>query len=512
MVSNFVMVFRLVYLLGALCAYAESIGDRWWSHVKFLADDKLEGREAGSPGYQAAAQYVAGEFERAGLRPGAEGQWLQTVPFRTRRIEESASSITLLSGGVESPLTLGKEAYFESRVDSQPLTRAELVFAGYGLVVPQLGHDDLAGLDLKGKVAVILSGAPAGWPGTLAAHVQSSDIRWAAIQKAGAIGLITIPKVQTTPWARASAMRVRPSMTAVIPGESAAGSPQLGIIFNPDHAELLFTGAQHTFAEVLAAAKAEKPLPKFPLRKSIVATAAWTRGELQSANVIGRIPGRTKESVIVSAHLDHIGKTTSFAGDGIFNGAMDNASGVAALIEVAKLLKGRKLRRSVVFVALTGEEKGLQGSKYFAAVSAKNAVANCNMDMFMPLHDLKALTFLGAEESTLGDIAEGVAKKFGLDVIPDPVPEQRRFTRSDQYSFVRKGIPALNFKFGYEKGSKEEAIQTAWLKERYHAVSDDLSQPVNIEGAGRFTEFLAALVESLASSKSTPATRRRLAP
>ena len=199
----------------------------------------------------------------------------------------------------------------------------------------------------------------------------------------------------------------------------------------------------------------------------------------------------------------------TFAGDGIFNGAMDNASGVGAAIEVARKLKAAgPLERSVLFVLVTGEEKGLQGSRFFArnpTVPRKKIIADCNMDMFMPLHELKALTFLGAEESTLGDLARQVAAEFQLPVIPDPIPEQRRFTRSDQYSFIREGIPALAFKFGYAKGSPEEQIQAEWLKTRYHAVSDDLQQPVNKEAAARFIDYLAALVKATANTKQRPA-------
>ncbi|MBM3784681.1 MAG: M20/M25/M40 family metallo-hydrolase [Acidobacteria bacterium] len=502
------MVKLLVYGLAATALAAETTGERWWAHVQFLADDRLEGRNAGSAGHEEAARYVADQFRLLGLSPGAGGQWLQQVPFVTRQVDETASSLELVIQGKARPLTLGKEAYFAMRANYQPATRASLVFAGQGLVVPEMNHDDLKGLDLKGKVAVILTGAPSHWPGALAAHVQNNEVRWAAFRKAGAIGLISIPKVQTTPWVRSSAARLQAQMSAVIPGSGAESGPQLSVTFNPDHAALLFEGTGHTFQEVLGLSNENRPLPRFELKKEIAAKVAVKRGELTSPNVVAILPGTGKESVVVSAHLDHIGKTVSFAGDGIFNGAIDNASGVAAMIEVARLLKKKPRRRSIVFVALTGEEKGLQGSRYFAATSARNVVAACNMDMFMPLHELKALTFLGGEESTLGDWAAETAGEFGLQVIPDPAPEQRRFTRSDQYSFVRQGIPALNFKFGYTKGSKEEAVQAEWLKTRYHAVGDDLAQPVNIEGAGRFTEFLAALVDKTSTRKARPVWKR----
>jgi hypothetical protein len=504
------MVRVTVYLFCvALTAPAQSTAERWWQHVQFLADDKLEGRNTGSPGHRLAAGYAADQFQQIGLQPGAKGGWFQTVPFETRQIDETGSSLTLIADGKETKLTLGKEAYFGLRSDLAPAVRAPLVFAGYGLHVPELDYDDLRGLDLKGKIAVILSGAPRGWPGPLSAHVQAADVRWAALRKAGAIGVVTIPKVLTMPWVRSSAARLQTQMSARMPGLEEERGQQIQVTFNPEHAAMLFAGTGHTLPELIKLSEGQSPLPHFPLNKELAATAKVKKGQLDSQNIIGLLPGKRKEYVVVSAHIDHTGKLQSFSGDGIFNGAMDNASGVAAVIEVARQLKAAgPLERGVLFVLVTGEEKGLQGSRYFAklpTVPRKKIIADCNMDMFMPIHELKALTLLGIDESTLGDKAREVAAQFNLPIIPDPIPEQRRFTRSDQYSFIREGIPALAFKFGYTKGSPEEQLQAEWLKTRYHAVSDDLNQPINKEGAARFTEYLAALVKKTANDKAKPA-------
>jgi Zn-dependent M28 family amino/carboxypeptidase len=498
-----------VYLLCvALTAHAQTTAERWWAHVQYLADDKLEGRDTGSPGHRVAVEYAAEQFRQIGLEPGAKNGWFQPVPFETRQIDEAGSSLALAAGGQDTKLTLGREAYFNMRTMPRPAVRAPLVFVGHGLQVPEMDYDDLRGLDLKGKIAVVLTGAPRGWPGPLSAHVQNADVRWSALRQAGAIGVVSIPKVQTTPWIRAAAARTRPQMSARMPGMEEDRGQQISIVFNPEHAEMLFAGTGHTFAEILKLSDGTSPMPHFALNKELAATAKVTTGTVESHNVVALLPGKRKEYVVVSAHIDHTGKIPSFTGDGIFNGAMDNASGVAAAIEVARQLKaGPKLERGVLFVLVTGEEKGLQGSRYFAklpTVPKKRLIANCNMDMFMPLHELKAVTMLGIEESTLGDYAREMAGEFGLPVIPDPIPEQNRFTRSDQYSFIREGIPALAFKFGYEKGSEEEKIQTEWLKTRYHAVSDDLAQPVNKEAAARFTEFLTALVRKTANEKKRP--------
>lgn len=501
MICTGYMLRTWVYFLFAACAArAETVAERWWEHVKFLADDRLEGRNTGSAGHREAAEYVARKFEEAGLRPGAAKGWMQQVPFVTRQIDEANSSLSLNGAAV----TLGKEAYFEMRSDPKPEIRGELVFVGHGLRAPEMNYDDLKGLDLKGKIAVVLGGAPPKWPGPIAAHLQSADVRWAGLQAAGAAGIVNLPLTQTTPWARSSAARVQMQMTADIARTS---GPGVSILWNPEHASLLFEGTGHAMDELRKLARAGEPLPKFELRKTLDAKVSVKRGTLESPNVVGLLPGKRKEYVVVSGHLDHIGKTQSFAGDGIFNGAMDNASGVGALIEVARALRGEKLQRSILFVALTGEEKGLQGSRYFASkpvVPAKSIAADCNMDMFMPLHELKAVTILGAEESTLGDIARRVAENRGLRVLPDPAPEQRRFTRSDQYSFIRQGTPAIAFKFGYEKGTPEEKLHAEWLRTRYHAVSDDLSQPVDKEGAGKFVAYLAALVKEVANERQRP--------
>ena len=496
------------FLCVALSARAETTAERWWQHVQFLADDKLEGRNTGSEGHRLATQYAADQFQSIGLLPGANGAWFQPVPFDTRQLDETGSSLAIVANGQETKLTLGKEAFIGIRSEPAPSVRAPMVFAGYGLQVPEMDYDDLRGLDLKGKIAVILTGAPKGWPGPLSAHVQSADVRWAALRKAGAIGIASIPKVQTTPWVRASAARVQMQMSARMPGLDPEQGQQISITINPDHADLFLSGTGHTFAELVKLSDGQSPLPHFPLNKELAATATVRKGTVESRNVVALLPGKRKEYVVVSAHIDHTGKMQTFAGDGIFNGAMDNASGVAAAIEVARQLKAAgPLERSVLFVLVTGEEKGLQGSRYFAklpTVPRKKLIADCNMDMFMPIHELKALTLLGIDESTLGDKARAVAAEFNLPILPDPIPEQRRFTRSDQYSFIREGIPALAFKFGYTKGSPEEQLQTEWLKTRYHAVSDDLTQPVNKEAAARFTEYLAALVKKIANDKQRP--------
>jgi Zn-dependent M28 family amino/carboxypeptidase len=275
----------------------------------------------------------------------------------------------------------------------------------------------------------------------------------------------------------------------------------------------LFEGSGHTFEEIESLAKENNPLPKFSLPATLRVKAEIERGTVEAPNVIGMLPGaETKlgsEYVVMSAHLDHLGIGRAMNGDSIYNGAMDDASGIASLLEVAGILResGTKLKRSVVFVAVTAEEKGELGSRYFAmhpTVPAKQIVADINLDMFLPLYPLKVIEVQGLAESTLGDEVRAAAKALGVDVQADREPEQNRFIRSDQYSFIRTGVPSLAFKFGYEFGSPEESIRKIWVRDRYHKPSDDLTQPVDKAGAALFNRVIAGLVRRVADNKKRP--------
>jgi Zn-dependent M28 family amino/carboxypeptidase len=212
---------------------------------------------------------------------------------------------------------------------------------------------------------------------------------------------------------------------------------------------------------------------------------------------------------VFTAHLDHLGIGEPINGDAIYNGAMDNASGIAAMLDVAAILKerGARLRRSVLFVAVTAEEKGLLGSRLFAntpTVDPGSIVANINTDMFMPLFPLKKLTIYGMDESDLGVDAAEAARSMGVEPQRDPEPRRNVFIRSDQYSFIRHGVPALAFKVGIDKGSPEEKVQTKWLTERYQAPSDDVEQPVDKQAAGAFDVLMAKVLERIANRDSRP--------
>jgi hypothetical protein len=492
---------------------ASSAGARWWKHVQYLAGDELRGRATGSEGHYRAAEYVAREFERAGLKPAGTSGFFQPMKLRSLKIIEAQSYVNLARGGVLEVVELGEDVFFSLRGDPAARIDAPAVFVGYGLKIPEANHDDLAGVDLKGKIAVYLQGGPARIPGPLKAHYQSSRERWRALEAAGAIGTAAIanPKWMDIPWERLKLLRFQPFLS--LADQRLADSPgqKISLMINPAKADKFFSGTPHTMAEILALAAAGDPLPKFPLVYSIRATIGSEQSEGESGNVVGILPGSDpklkNEYIALSAHLDHLGVGEPVKGDSIYNGAMDNAIGVASLIELAGALKRMRPRRSVLFLAVTAEEKGLLGSQYFATfptVPRESIVANANLDMYLPIHPLRILTVYGLAESTLADELRKAAAGLGVHLAGDSEPDRNVFIRSDQYSFIRRGIPSLFFKFGYPKGSSWERLQKRWLRERYHSPSDDAKQPVNLAAAARFNQLIARFVAGVARAPGKP--------
>jgi hypothetical protein len=505
--------------LGSFAATlsANDAAERWWAHVAFLADDAMKGRDTGSPEHRKAAEYVAAEFKKAGLKPGGANGFLQPVAFRSRRIVEEKSSIALVrTGGVVEPVVLGDEATFSMRIEPGPSVEAPLVFLGYGLQVPEAGHDDLAGIDLKGKIVLHLTGGPSNIPGPLLAHYQS--IRWEYLQKGGALGVFSIqnPKGQDIPWDRSTLARFLPSLALADPALDETRGQQVAVTINPARAEKFFTGSGHTFAEILALSNEGKTLPRFAVPASARLTVMIDAKPIESDNVVGILPGTDPklraEHVVLSAHLDHLGVAAQGEGDRIYNGAMDNAAGIATLIEtaVAAAAKGG-FKRSVVFAAVTAEEKGLLGSRYYAhrpTIPVSSIVANLNTDMYLPLFPMKSLVVQGLEESDLASDLRGVAGPLAIEVLTDPEPERNAFTRSDQYSFIKSGVPALSLKVGFTRNSPEHELVRKWRTERYHAPSDDLGQPVDRQAAVDFNRVYLGVVEAVANRPTRPAWNR----
>jgi hypothetical protein len=500
----------------AVCAgEAPTDGKRWWSHIVYLADDKLEGRNTGSEGYRKAATYVAGEFERAGLQPGGTSGYFQPVKFQSRAIVEKDSSLTLVRDGEQQRLALGEDGYIGMRLDPADTVEAPAVFVGYGLTVPELQYDDLAGLDLRGKIAVYVSGGPASIPGALSSHYQSAAERGKFLERAGAVGsaVTANPIAMDVPWPRVALARFQAAMSLDYADLSESFGQRLTVAINPAHLDQWLKGSGHSAGEILALAKERKPLPRFPLAVSLKANVQAQRTQVESPNVVAVLPGSDPQLkdqyVVLSAHLDHLGIGEPIHGDRIYNGAMDDASGVATLLDIAEQLHESKtgLRRSLLFVVVAGEEKGLLGSKYFAAhptVKPEQMVADLNVDMFLPLFPLRILTVFGLEESDLGRQVRAVAEPMGIGVQADPEPQRNVFIRSDQYNFIRRGVPSLMLAVGYEKGSPEAAIAKKWLTERYHAPSDDIYQPVDLQSAADFNRVVMTLAKAVANQTERP--------
>jgi Zn-dependent M28 family amino/carboxypeptidase len=390
------------------------------------------------------------------------------------------------------------------------------VFVGYGLKILEKNYDELAGLDLHGKLAVIFGSSPSEIPGPLASHYQTLKERWKTLREAGAVGMITVPNPASMdiPWSRMSLNRAHPSMELDYPEFNETEGDKLGVTLNPASAEKIFAGSGHTFAEIVALGKDRKALPHFPLMVSLEAKTRVEVKAVESANIVAKLLGSDpilkNEYVVLSAHLDHIGIGEPINGDRIYNGAMDNGSGSALVLDMAASFRQHPegLRRSILLVLVTAEEKGLLGSKYFAGhptVPANAIVADVNVDMFLPIVPLKVLTVEGLDESDLGDRAREVAQEMGVKAQADPEPERNIFIRSDQYNFIRHGVPSLMMDVGAEAGSPETKIFKDWRTAHYHAPSDDVNQYVDLATAAKYEEIVRALLIAVANEQKRPA-------
>lgn len=506
-------------------------GKEWWAVVQALANDSMRGRLTGSEDYLRAAAYVVDRFKSYGLEPaGVNGGFYQPVKFDVQRVLAEKSSMSLVVDGKVEPLTLGTDAVLGARSAQVDHVDAPLVFIGYGLHLPETKYDDFDSAavpwkSLRGKIVVYINGGPADLPGPLKSYARTAPFA-KALRDAGAVGVISIPtpKSMDFGWQRVASGASQPGMRLAATPDAAAVAAKhpaladdhgamFSATFNPGEAEKLFAGTGHTFVEILALADAQKPLPRFALNKSVRATVVGEHSQVESPNIVAKLEGSdptlAKEYVLVSAHLDHLGVGAPIHGKTIYNGVMDDASGVASVLETARAFSQAKTRpkRSILFVIFTAEEKGLLGSRYFAGhptVPESAIKADLNLDMFMPLFALKKLHVQGLEQSTLAVDAKKVGDAHHIVIAPDPEPDRNSFIRTDQYSFVQAGVPALAFKFGWEAGSPEYKAWRGWLAERYHSTADDLSQPVDLVAAAQFNSFYTDLARTVADDPETP--------
>ncbi|AJP73090.1 M28 family metallopeptidase [Sphingomonas hengshuiensis] len=488
------------------------------AHVQFLASDALRGREGGTRDYDIAAEYVASQMLALGLTPaGAKGSWLQPLSLVTYRPSERAKWM-LTRDGTTIPLEWGKD-FLNGAVPSSPDFTAEggLVFAGYGIVYPEGKRDDYKGLDVRGKIVLLFPGVPEGLPNAVSAHFGDDDQKAKLAQDRGARAVIIVESTERRAefpfeaivpfWDYERSTWAAPDGKAYNP---APGAPVVGYV-GAAGAEKLFAGAKHGWKAVLAAEAKGARLPTGALPGTLKLATKTRLRTAQTANVLGMIPGSDPalkdEVVVLSAHLDHIGVGTAVKGDRIYNGAMDNAMGVSMILEVARTLQqsGKRLRRSILFAALAAEEKGLIGSDYFAhypTVPAGALVADLNLDMPILTFPLQDLVVLGGERSSLGPVVEAAAAGEGLKVVPDPAPEEMFFVRSDHYSFVKAGIPAISVDSG--PGGAGDAAQKDFLANHYHKPSDDLNLPIDWASAAKFLRVNAAVARALADADQRP--------
>jgi hypothetical protein len=495
------------------------------AHMAFLADDLLEGRQTGTRGYDLAARYVAAQLAAIGVQPaGDDGSYFQTVALRESKLDEGTLSIRPRTGTARVLAFRDDFLMAGDLLRTAAQVEAPLVFVGFGVTAPDLAHDDYASRDVSGKVVVVLSNAPSRFPSEQRAHHASRRRKAELAAAKGAVGVIVVrtrEDERVNPWARMLANLDTAAVGWLTPAGAPSDVPggiQGAAMLSAAGAAKLFEGAPIALDAVLT--EAEKGAPAgfdFPAAAALASRSTHRR--FSSPNVVGRLPGSDARlagtAVVYSAHLDHIGVGTAVAGDTVYNGAYDNALGVGALIETARALSSLPERpaRSVVFTFVTAEEKGLVGSDYFAANPPKavgRPIANVNMDMPLLLFPIDTVVAFGAEHSTIGDVAARAAALASLRLIPDPMPEQTLFVRSDQYSFVRTGVPAVFLVPGFSSSDAKTdgpARFREFLTTHYHQPSDEIDLPLDTGAVEQFTRANIALGYLIATSGDAPSWR-----
>ena len=459
-------------------------------HMATLSSDDMAGRRPGTAGFDSAAAYVVREARALGLEPGGlDGSYRQPIPFRRARVDPTSATFSV--GAV--PLDFGADFSLSPRImRTATELEASLLFAGFGISAPDLGYDDFEGIDVRGKLVVVLSGAPEGFGSLERTVLSSSKVRDAELRARGAAGVIA---VQTD----GDRFVTRPRTGYVVPEaelESGAGPiEELGasLVVQQRLVAAWMRGVGRDLDDVHERISAGVPT-SFDLEAVGRVSARFLHESFESANVAALLPGSDPElrdeHLVVTAHLDHLGVGAPVDGDSIYNGTLDNASGSAAILTLASVLTRMEApRRSVLFLWVTAEESGMLGSEYFArfpTVAPGRVVANQNMDgvMGMIAAASDVLAF-GYEHSNLSEAVDFAVDRTGTPVSPDPTPEENLFIRSDQYAFVRRGIPAIwvqAARTSVDPAIDAQAELDAWIVDRYHRPSDDGDQPKDLEG------------------------------
>ncbi|MBF6023291.1 M28 family metallopeptidase [Lysobacter niastensis] len=501
-------------------ATARADARRIEADVRFLADDLLEGREAGTRGYDLAALYVAQRMRAIGLAPaGDDGSYYQRVPMLRGVRVDNGGELTIVRDGASRSLAF-REQFLPGVNFNEADARIEApaVFVAQGVHAPELGQDDFAGVDVKGKIAVLLGGAPARFDNDRRAFYSSTRTKNEELVRRGAVGVIQVQtddEQKQSPWERSAGNWARPSMRLRgADGKGLDTFPELRVSASVSAAAAaaLLSMAGHDAATLFQQLRDGK-LRAFDLPGTVRLSARTTITPVESRNVVARLEGteRKDENVVFTAHLDHVGIGAPVNGDAIYNGALDNALGIAVMLEAANRLAHEPTppKRSLLFVAVTAEEKGLLGAAWFAqhpTVPRESMVANVNMDMPVMLVPTLDVVPIGLEHSTLQPLVQAAAREAGVELSPDPAPEETVFVRSDQYAFIRAGVPAVYLTGGYrgrDGGDAKKSYQ-GFLHHHYHQPGDDVSQPIQYGDAARLALLNARIGRGIADAPERP--------
>lgn len=486
----------------------------WWQRTSVLSADSMEGRDTGAPGHERAARHVVRWLAAAGVQPlGDDGTWYQWIPME----EVAVPSARIEVGG--RPLRFLHDVSLRSITTAPPTLDAPLAYRGY------CGADALG--DVQGKLVLCHATRRAGLP--------TDGQRTAALRRAGALGLVAIVDpgftIEPPRWPiayvrnvavatgagsalAANAAPAGPGAGSGVTDDASAGGSGAFLAFGlrAEALEAVLAGSGRDAATLVADGSAGRPLPSFDVADRLRASFTTTRRTFRSPNVVGIVPGtdpsKANEAIVLTAHLDGYGYGTAVDGDSLYNGTLDDAAYVALIVRLMERRKGKGFARPVIVALVTGEEKGLLGSRWFVEhppVPRARIAANINLDQLRPLFPLQLLTVHALDDTSLGDDAGAVAQSLGIAVQHDPEPERNLLRRTDHWPFLQAGIPAVNFVFGYRPGTESERIYRRWYVEGYHTPKDDLAQRIDWQAAADFNRFYYTLVERVANQAATPA-------
>jgi hypothetical protein len=474
----------------------------WWHTTVALSDDSMEGRDTGSAAYQRAAEYVANRFKAAGLAPAGEnGGYFQTVPMHEIAVVPEGTSFTLAgANGAETAFKFLQQITIAPGDNLAAKFEGALSFRGY------CGKEAMA--DISGKIAVCF--------GTQREGLPNGAARAANAREGGALGLISVDDPYFTiepprwPYAYARSVTLR-----VQQAEKPHAAPLPSMRLSAEAFATLLAGTGQDAAAILKSGGAKKPLPSFDIPAVLRVQVRVTQRDISSPNILATLPGSDaklkNEFVVIGAHLDGYGYGTPVNGDNLYNGTLDDAAYVALLIQTADDLKAHRLRapkRSILFIAFTGEEKGLLGSRWFVdhpTVPAAQLAADVNLDQLRPLFPLNILTAEALGDTTLGATARAVAAPMHIEIRPDAEPERNLLARADQYPFLGIHVPAISFIFGYDSNTEAERRYREWYQVRYHRPQDDITQPMDFAAAAKFNTFFYRLTLTIANDANRPA-------